>query len=503
MECRYGVQYVKDPKSGEIKPTVSRMRNTAILADEDYRSAIENATDEQRGVYEHTAAAIADIQKEYLRIAWDEPPFDVFICYKDAGDDGQRTPDSVLAGEIYEELTHLGYRAFYSRETLRNYPGELYDAHIFAALYSAKMMLVIATRREYVQAAWVRSEWSRYLDLIDRENQPGKGKMLLPLLQGMRPEDCPQDWGRRQTVDMNALGAMNDLISVVRRSIRRENPAQEHGFERDPKSAVENLLGRAFQELRHGSWDRAIQFCERALEQDYTAARAYLGKLLAEQKAHNLDELGKRTNSIAENADYGSALDFADEPLRTKLEACERSIQKNILRARQEAERIRAEEAEQLRKRREHAAAIAAQKAREAEAARRAAEVERQRLAEEERKQREAQALQQALLEQKQREEELKRREGKVKEGRKRLITFNIVVLILFFALAPVARKCHITLIYRGLYWGVSMAGVVFSVDPLIWKFSFEDYSLKTRERFLRIARVLTGIAVICWILMG
>ena len=301
LECRYGVQYVKDPGNGEIKFTVSRMRYASILEDEDYKSAMENATDEQREVYENTAAAIAATQKEFLRIAQNEKPFDVFICYKEADADGRRTEDSVLAGKIYAELTSLGYRVFYSRETLREYPGEKFEPHIFAALYSAKLMLLVATSSEYVESTWVRNEWKRYLDQIDREGQLGQGKVLLPVLK-MLPKDLPQALGQLEAIELERHDAMSRLMRYVRARI----PKKEAGPnpERNSDSIAERLMDRAFREIRDRRWETADQCCEDALNRDFEAARAHLGKLLVEYKARDLNELSTYAESIAENIHF-------------------------------------------------------------------------------------------------------------------------------------------------------------------------------------------------------
>lgn len=399
LECRYGVQYVKDPGNGEIKFTVSRMRYASILEDEDYKSAMENATDEQHEVYENTAAAIAATQKEFLRIAQNEKPFDVFICYKEADADGHRTEDSVLAGKIYAELTSLGYRVFYSRETLREYPGEKFEPHIFAALYSAKLMLLVATSSEYVESTWVRNEWKRYLDQVDREGQLGQGKVLLPVTWKMSPKKLPQALGQLEAIELERHDAMSRLMRYVRARI----PKKEAGPnpERNSDSIAERLMDRAFREIRDRRWETADQCCEDALNRDFEAARAHLGKLLVEYKARDLNELSTYAESIAENIHFKRVMQYADEPLRAKLQACERSIQKNIRQAELEEQRRREEEQqakleEQRRKEEEQrrfwqeAYELAERKRIEEEKRKQAAEAEQRRIAAEAQKKREA-----------------------------------------------------------------------------------------------------------------
>ena len=77
--CRYGIEYVEDPKSHKRIPTVNRAQFTSIYMDEDYRSALQYADSYQRQIYEEEAKAIDDIQKGILDISSKEEPFDVFI----------------------------------------------------------------------------------------------------------------------------------------------------------------------------------------------------------------------------------------------------------------------------------------------------------------------------------------------------------------------------------------------------------------------------------------
>ena len=49
--CRYGIEYVEDPKSNKRIATVNRMQYTSVLADEDYKSALKYADAEQKKIY--------------------------------------------------------------------------------------------------------------------------------------------------------------------------------------------------------------------------------------------------------------------------------------------------------------------------------------------------------------------------------------------------------------------------------------------------------------------
>lgn len=219
--CRYGIEYVEDPATHKRIPTVNRTQYTSILADEDYKAALRYADAVQVTLYEQEAVQIDTIQKGILQVSGKEPPYDIFICYKEADETGQRTKDSALADEVYYHLCKEGYRVFFSRITLQDKLGEAYEPYIFAALHSAKIMIVIGTDPQNLQSPWVKNEWSRYLALI----QKGEPKVLIPAYRDMDPYDLPKEFSHLQALNMAQLGFMQDLLHGVRKIIGNTMPA--------------------------------------------------------------------------------------------------------------------------------------------------------------------------------------------------------------------------------------------------------------------------------------
>ena len=213
--CEYGVEYVKDPKTHEYIPTCNRTKNTSILADENYKQALEYANDEQKKLYKEEAEKINNIQKRILQISSKEEPFDVFICYKETDENGRRTQDSVMAQELYNKLKKEGYKVFFARITLEDKIGESYEPYIYAALNSAKVMLVVGTNKENIEAPWVKNEWSRFLALIKN----GEEKTLIPCYKDMDPYDLPEDFANLQAQDMDKIGAEQDILHGVEKLI--------------------------------------------------------------------------------------------------------------------------------------------------------------------------------------------------------------------------------------------------------------------------------------------
>ena len=316
--CRYGIEYVEDPASHKRVPTVNRAQFTSIFADEDYKQAIAHADGAQRAVYEAEAKAIDDIQKGILEISSKEEPFDVFICYKETDNNGRRTQDSVLANDLYHQLTQEGFKVFFSRITLEDKLGTAYEPYIFAALNSAKVMVVLGTRPEYFNAVWVRNEWSRYLALIKNEAK----KVLIPAYRDMDPYDLPEEFSHLQAQDMSKLGFMQDLIRGIKKLTETDTPqvaVRETVVVNSGNANTAPLLKRVFMFLEDGDWQSADEYCEKVLDTDPECAEAYLGKLMAELQVRKRESLADCAEPFDNNGNYQKAFRFADETLKKEL----------------------------------------------------------------------------------------------------------------------------------------------------------------------------------------
>lgn len=317
--CRYGIEYVEDPSSHKRIPTVNRTQYISIFSDEDYKSAIKHADGYQKVIYEEEAKVIDDIQKGILEISNREEPFDVFICYKETDESGRRTQDSVLANDLYHQLTQEGFKVFFSRITLEDKLGTAYEPYIFAALNSSKVMVVLGTKPEHFNAVWVKNEWSRYLSLI----KSGAKKMLIPAYRDMDPYDLPEEFSHLQAQDMSKLGFMQDLIRGIKKITSDNEPK-----ETVRKTVVVNggstagtapLLKRAFMFLEDGNFEEADEYCEKVLDMEPENAEAYLGKLMAEFGVRRQEGLKNLEKPFDNNSNYQKVMRFADRDLSDRL----------------------------------------------------------------------------------------------------------------------------------------------------------------------------------------
>lgn len=318
--CRYGIEYVEDPATRRRVPTVNRAQYTSIFDDTNYQSALRCADGYQRAIYEQEAAAINEIQKGILAISQKEEPFDVFICYKETDQNGRRTQDSVLANDLYHQLTQEGFKVFFSRITLEDKLGTAYEPYIFAALNSARVMVVLGTKPEYFNAVWVKNEWSRYLSLVE---QNGGKKVLIPAYRDMDPYDLPEEFSHLQAQDMSKLGFMQDLIRGIKKLAQTDEPkpaARETVvFNQTANTSAAPLLKRAFMFLEDGDWEKADSFCEQVLNLDPENARAYLGKLMAELRVHRQEDLANCQQPFDASGNFQKAVRFGDKQLSSTL----------------------------------------------------------------------------------------------------------------------------------------------------------------------------------------
>ena len=183
--CRYGIEYVNDPVTHQGVATCHRVQYKSILDDADYLQALDNADPLRRAYYEQEAQYIASVQKRILEISEREEPFDVFLCYKETDAEGKRTKDSVLAQEMYYQLMKDGFKVFFARITLEGKLGTEYEPYIFAALHSARTMVVIGTDPAYFSAPWVKNEWARFLAVMKEEGF----RSLIVAYKDMNPYD--------------------------------------------------------------------------------------------------------------------------------------------------------------------------------------------------------------------------------------------------------------------------------------------------------------------------
>ena len=208
--CEYGIEYVQDPVTSKYIPTLHRIKDESILDATTFTDAIALCDEEQKEKLTAEAERIYKIQKDYLNIAANEKPYDVFICYKETdGETKAQTKDSEIASLLYDKLLAYGYKVFFSKITLKEKLGIEYEPYIFAALKSAMVMVVIGTKPEYFEATWVKNEWSRFLRL----KEDNKDKQIFFACEKI--EDLPRAFSLKQAQLLGEEKAIDNIAANV------------------------------------------------------------------------------------------------------------------------------------------------------------------------------------------------------------------------------------------------------------------------------------------------
>ena len=354
--CRFGIEYVEDPGTYEYLPTCHRASFDSFLEDVDYLAAVEYSEGITKRQYQKDGAKIAEVQRGILATSQNEEPFDVFICYKESDENGERTRDSLMAQDVYYQLTDQGYRVFFARITLEDMAGKQYEPYIFAALNSAKVMIVIGTKAEYMNAVWVKNEWSRFLAMMKKDRH----KILLPCYKDMDPYDMPEQLSVLQSYDMTKIGFIQDLIRGIKKVLDAEKkPEPVAEVIQQPVHSQETapLLRRIELFLEDGEFDRADDFCEQVLNIDPENATAYLSKLLIEFRCTTKEELSSVNKSLDNSKNYAKILRFGTTEEIRSIEGINRMIRNRLAedeeRRRQELEKQRQAAAEDEERRRQ------------------------------------------------------------------------------------------------------------------------------------------------------
>ncbi|MBR5419569.1 MAG: toll/interleukin-1 receptor domain-containing protein [Lachnospiraceae bacterium] len=310
--CRFGIEYVEDPTTMEYIPTCHRASFENFTEDIDYLAAIKYSDGITQRQYQKDGKKIEEVQKAILATSSKEDPFDIFICYKESDENSGRTQDSVLAQDIYDHLTEKSYKVFFSRITLEEKVGSEYEPYIFAALNSAKVMIVVGTSKEHLDAVWVKNEWSRFLAMMKKD----RSKVLLPCYKDMNPYDMPEALSVLQSYNMAAIGFSQDLLRGIGKIIGKNNGEANLGGNRNDIDAYKN---RSIDFLENGEFSHAIEYCEKILDICPSDVDTYIVKLCAEKRIREKKELAKLNKSFENDSSYKSILKYGSDDIRKEF----------------------------------------------------------------------------------------------------------------------------------------------------------------------------------------
>ncbi|MBQ7307429.1 MAG: toll/interleukin-1 receptor domain-containing protein [Clostridia bacterium] len=200
--CEQRVLFEEDGK-GEKFPSFYRLNQDNSIEDSSYFGKVLSYAlkhnKEKLEVFNNLAEKIENARKIYLDIKNTTKPFDIFICFKNTDNNGNYTNDRQLAMDIYNEFSDK-YNIFFSEKTLKNIKSNYreYEPNIYYGLYTAKVMLLLCSKTEYLESKWLKNEWNRFSSI---NKQGTDNKCIIPIFtDNFNPNDLPESLWHNQGI---------------------------------------------------------------------------------------------------------------------------------------------------------------------------------------------------------------------------------------------------------------------------------------------------------------
>lgn len=137
---------------------------------------------------------------------------EVFISFKNTDFSGNLTPDRDIAQHLYDELHARGIPTFFSDATLLTLGQSIYKRAIDEALETTKVMVVIATNKDFLESQWVKYEWeSFHQDILSGMK---KNAQIIPYVAQLSREQTPRSLRDFQTfqIGVHDANAVADFV---------------------------------------------------------------------------------------------------------------------------------------------------------------------------------------------------------------------------------------------------------------------------------------------------
>lgn len=124
-----------------------------------------------------------------------------------------KSEDYVFASRVYSYLTEQGYSVFFSDQTLPRRGNSDYRREIDRALEQAKHLILVTSRKEYVESKWVEAEWGSFIN----EKRAGRkdGNIIVILAGSMQISDLPISLRSFETMSLDNPKTLDQVLSYL------------------------------------------------------------------------------------------------------------------------------------------------------------------------------------------------------------------------------------------------------------------------------------------------
>lgn len=206
MLAQFGIGYDKE------KLYVHKLQFSPLKTPGTYHfKAFASATLYQKHIMEEETKKIEEAFRAELNSTRQQPPYDVYITCREKGFSGKESMEHKMAVKLYENLTKLGYTVFSPEVTNEDMSHGEREPLVFAATNMAKVMIVLGSKPEAFMDVWVKSAWTRFLEVLNR----GAKKLIIPCYMNIEAFELPDQLFPFKSFDFSKEGALEDIIKEV------------------------------------------------------------------------------------------------------------------------------------------------------------------------------------------------------------------------------------------------------------------------------------------------
>ncbi len=156
--------------------------------------------------------------------------YDIFISFKNLGEDGQRTEDSFIAEQLYESFKSQGFKVFYSNRVLNELGAAAYKNAIEEALEQSQVLVSIATKTDYLTSKWVSYERESFHNdiLSGRKNNA----CIVPFIKNITGLEVPRCLRDFQTFQIG-ISSNGEVVDFVKKFLRKEDRKESFGYQKE------------------------------------------------------------------------------------------------------------------------------------------------------------------------------------------------------------------------------------------------------------------------------
>ena len=203
------VPYVRAAEQGSAKALEDASSRAAMLLSNQRFIVEDFSVQVSRAIASGIAHELGIVLSPEYEIA--AIPYDAFVCCREAIEaTGASTGDGKIAEQVYRVLTRAGLRVFYPRLSLAKEPLHMHDARCDQALGVAKSLLVVCGDAYNADSLWVRSLWTRYLEL-----HPEEPERVVPCARKAEVSGLPEGLKRMQPCVFDVPYAPRELWQRV------------------------------------------------------------------------------------------------------------------------------------------------------------------------------------------------------------------------------------------------------------------------------------------------